>query len=79
MDAEVIDRLQWINLTSEEGEVITVRPNIRDKTLEECSFSLLEKFLAPRSLNLKAAKNLLRSVWKMGPDLKIIEVGDGLL
>jgi len=59
MDAEVIDRLQQINLTSKENEVIIVRPDKRDKTLEECSFSLLEKFLAPCSLYLRAAKNLL--------------------
>ena len=25
------------------------------------------------------AKNLLRSIWKMGDDIKIIEVGEGLL
>ena len=79
MDAEIIDRLQQINLTSKEDEVIVVRPDRRDKTLEECSLSLLGKFLAPRSLNLRAAKNLLQSIWKMGPDLKIIEVGDSLL
>ena len=79
MDAEVIDRLHRIKLTSKEGEVIVVRPNRRDKTLEERSLSLLGKFLAPRPLNLRAAKNLLRLVWKMGPNLKIIEVGDGLL
>nr|XP_023884581.1 uncharacterized protein LOC111996812 [Quercus suber] len=79
MDTEVIDRLQQINLTSEEDEVITVRPDRRVQTLEECSLSLLGKFLAPRPLNLRAAKNLLRSVWKMGLDLKIIEVRNGLL
>ena len=79
MDTEVIDHLQQINLTSEEGEIITVRPGQRVQTLEEFSLSLLGKFLAPRLLNLRAAKNLLRSVWKMGLDLKIIEVGDGLL
>ena len=79
MDIEVIDQLHRIKLTSEEGKVIIVRTNIRDKTLEECSLSLLRKFLAPCPLNLRAAKNLLRSVWKMGPNLKIIEVGDSLL
>ena len=78
MDANVIDRLQQINLMSEEGEVITVRSERRDKTLEECFLNLLEKFLTPRPLNLRAAKNLLWFVWKMESDLKIIEVGDGL-
>ena len=78
MDANVIDRLQQINLMLEEGEVITVRSERRDKTLEECFLNLLEKFLTPRPLNLRAAKNLLWFVWKMESDLKIIEVGDGL-
>ena len=78
MDANVIDRLQQINLMSEEDEVITVRSERRDKTLEECFLNLLEEFLTPRPLNLRAAKNLLWFVWKMESDLKIIEVGDGL-
>ena len=39
MDTDVIDRLQHINLTSEEGEVILVWSERRDKTLEECSLS----------------------------------------
>ena len=79
MDIDVIDRLYRIKLTLEEGKVIIVRPDRRNKTLEECSLSLLRKFLAPRPLNLRFAKNLLRSVWKMGLNLKIIEVADGLL
>ena len=28
---------------------------------------------------MRAAKNLQRSMWKMGDDLKVVEVGDGLL
>ena len=48
MDANVIDRLQQINLMSEEGEVIIVWLERRDKTLEECFLSLLEKFLTPQ-------------------------------
>ena len=30
-------------------------------------------------INLRATKNLLRSMWKLGDDLKIVDVGDGLL
>ena len=37
------------------------------------------RFLSEKPLNLRAAKNTLRSVWKFGSDLKIVEVGDGLL
>ena len=34
--------------------------------LEECSLNLLGRFLTNRSFNQRAAKALLRSVWKMG-------------
>ena len=56
-----------------------VRAVHREKILEEYSLSLVGKFLTTRPLNLKAAKNLLRSVWKLGSYLKIVDVGDGLL
>ena len=46
--------------------------------LEECSLSLLGKFLITRTFNQRAAKGLLRSVWRMGLDLHIVEVGNGL-
>ena len=36
-------------------------------------------FLTTKPINLRAAKNLLRSIWKMGSDLKITDVGDGLI
>ena len=39
---------------------------------------LMGRFLTTKLINLRAAKNLLRSVWKMGSDLKITNVGDGL-
>lgn len=64
---------------SEEGEVIQVRSEHRKQILEECSLSLLGRFLTTKPINLRAAKNLLRSVWKMGNDLKITDVGDGLI
>ena len=63
----------------EEGEVIQVRSEHRKQILEECSLSLLGRFLTTKPINLRAAKNLLRSIWKMGSDLKITDVGDGLI
>ncbi|KAL0007947.1 hypothetical protein SO802_009449 [Lithocarpus litseifolius] len=79
MDSKSIQSLQRINLTSKEGEVIQVRPSQREKVLEECSLSLFGRFLTRRSINLRAAKNLLRNSWKFGTNLKIREVGEGLL
>ena len=46
--------------------------------MEEWSLNLIGKFLGSRYYNQRAAKNLLRSVWKMGNDLKIVDVGEGL-
>lgn len=36
-------------------------------------------FLTTRPINIRAAKNLLRSTWKLGEDLKVLELGDRLL
>nr|POE90987.1 hypothetical protein CFP56_05360 [Quercus suber] len=40
MEADFIDRMQQIQLTEEEGEVLEIQSTNRDKTLEECSLSL---------------------------------------
>ena len=44
--------------------------------LDECSLSLLGRFLTTRAFNQRVAKDLLRSVWKMGSDLCIADMGD---
>ena len=78
MDSDFIDKLQSITLTEDEGEVIKVGVTQRDRILEECSLSLLGRFLTTRAFNQYAAKALLRFVWKMGSDLHIVDVGDDL-
>ena len=35
--------------------------------------------MSDKSINLRATKNMLCSVWRLGNDLKIVEVGEGLL
>ena len=45
MDSDFIDKLQSITLTEEEGEVIKVGVIQRERILEECSLSLLGRFL----------------------------------
>jgi len=79
MDSDFIERLQRFNLTEEEGEAITVCSNHREKILEECSLSLIGCFNTAKPINLRAAKNLLRGIWKFGQDLKITDVGEGLI
>lgn len=78
MDSDFIARIQSLNLTEDEDEVIMVGRSQRGKILDECSLSLLGRFLTNRPYNQRAAKSLLQSVWKLGADLKIIDVGEGL-
>ena len=79
MDSDFIERLQMFNLTEEEGEAITVCSDHREKILEECSLSLIGRFNKAKPITLRAAKILLRGVWKFGQDLKITDVGEGLI
>lgn len=51
MDADFIERLQSITFTEEEGEAIQVGAHHKEKILEECSLSLLGRFLTNRSYN----------------------------
>ncbi|XP_075674929.1 uncharacterized protein At4g02000-like [Castanea sativa] len=60
----------------DEDKVMTIRPVRRDKILEEFSLSLIGCFLTSKSINFRAAKNLIRSMWKLGDDLRIVEMGD---
>nr|POE68673.1 hypothetical protein CFP56_72708 [Quercus suber] len=62
----------------DEGEVIRVGSAHRERMLEECSLSLLGKFLTSRSFNQHATMALLRSVWKLGSNVRIVDVGDGV-
>ena len=69
MDQEFIDRLQNMQLIEEEGEVVHIWSISREKTIEDCSLTLLGRFLTTLPYNQRAAKELLRMVWKLGNDL----------
>ena len=79
MESEVLERIQSMKLTTEEDEVMAIRPVRWDKVMEEFSLSLIGRVLTSKPINIRATKNLLRAMWKLGSDLKIVEVGDGLL
>ena len=79
MDSDFIEMLQKISLIEEEEGFIAIQVNHHKQVLNECSLSSLGRFLSVKPLNLKAAKNLLCSVWRLGNDLKIIKVGDKLV
>nr|POE83981.1 hypothetical protein CFP56_37017 [Quercus suber] len=74
MDSDFVERLQKISLIEEEEMDIAVRVNHHRETLEEYSLSMIGRFLYEKPLNLRAAKSLLQSVWRMGRDLKIVEM-----
>ena len=78
MDSDFIERLQKIQLMEEEGDVVKLNLAHKEKTIEECSLTLLGKFLTNRPYNQRAAKSLLRSVWKLENDLRNVDVGEGL-
>ena len=79
MKFKVLKRIQNMKFTIEEDEAMSIQSVRRDKILEEFSLSLIGRFLTLKQINLRAAKNLLWNMWKLGNDMKIIEVGEGLL
>ena len=62
MDSDFIERLQKIYLIAEEEGAIEVQVHHRKQALDECSLSLMGRFLSNKPPNLRAAKNLLRLV-----------------
>ncbi|XP_075656761.1 uncharacterized protein LOC142626918 [Castanea sativa] len=78
MEGDFIERLQRINVTEEEGEVCQVRATWRKEILEECSLSLLGRFLTTQPYNQRVVKSLLIAVWRLGSDLRIVDIGEGL-
>ncbi len=71
---DVIKGLQKINFTEEEVGITIVRIG-RERILEECSLSLFGKFLTTMPFNRRAARDTMRMAWRMGSDLKILELG----
>ena len=79
MDQEVVNSLGNLKLTKEEEEDIVVANSSSSRILEECSLSLFGRLLLDRHQNLRALKNTLKAAWKMGFDLRIVEVGNSIL
>ena len=80
MDQEVIDGLHHLQLTKEEEEEeeISISTTSRSDLLEEYELSLFGRLLADRHQNTRALKSTLRSAWKMGLDLRIVDVGKNI-
>ena len=79
MEQEMIDELQNLCLMKEEDEEIFITIRSKSNLLEECSLSLFGCLLSDRQQNQRALKSTLRSAWKMGSKLKIVDVGNSTL
>lgn len=67
-----------MQLKEEEEFQISILDEGRAQVIEECSQTLMGKLLTDRKQNLRVLKNTLRSAWKIGQDLKIVEVGNDI-
>ncbi|XP_050241198.1 uncharacterized protein LOC126690109 [Quercus robur] len=79
MEQEVVNSLQKLQCTKEEEEDIVLMNATKSKILEECPLSLFGRLLTDRQQNQRALKTTLNSTWKMGSDLRIVEVGNNIL
>ena len=79
MDKSILYSLQNLLLIKEEEEAIPITITNSSDLLEECSLSLFGRLLSDRQQNQRALKNTLRSAWKMGSDMRIVEVGNNIL
>ena len=68
-----------LKLTKEEEEDIVIANSNSSGIFEECSLSLFGRLLSYCNQNLRALKNSLKAAWKMGSDLRIVEVGNNIL
>ena len=79
MDETALNDLQKLKLTKEKGEEICIISTNQSNLLEECSLSLFGKLLSDRHQNSRALKNTFRMAWKLGSDLRIVDVGNSIL
>ena len=79
MEQGIVESLQNLQLTKEDEESIAISAISKPELLKECLLSLFGRLLLDRQQNLKALKSTLRSAWKMGSDLRIVEVGNNVL
>ena len=79
MDQIIIDSLQHLRLTKKEEEDIAISTMRKLDLMEECALSLFSKLLLDRQQNQKALKSTLKAAWKMGSELRIVDVGKDIL
>ena len=72
------ERLDKMKLTTEEEETIAILDDGRLEAIENCTLSLIGKFLTCKSFNKVAAKNTIRHAWGLNESMQILEVGSNL-
>ena len=79
MDLSILRSFQNLQLTKEDEEAIPITVTNSSGLLEESSLSLFGRLLFDWQQNQRGLKNTLRSAWKMGSDMRIVEVGNNIL
>ncbi|GMY19877.1 hypothetical protein FCV25MIE_15116 [Fagus crenata] len=72
---ELIEGLRGMSLTKEEENGIMISADQRETAAEDCLLSLFGRLLSKKSRNRRAVCDVLRRAWRMGPDMRIIDVG----
>ena len=75
MTMELIEGLRGMSLTKEEENGIMISADQRENAAEDCLLSLFRRLLSKKSRNRRAVHDVLRRAWRMGPDMRIIDVG----
>nr|POF24301.1 hypothetical protein CFP56_40414 [Quercus suber] len=73
MEQAVVEGLLNLCLIKEEEEEIPTTTRSKSELLEEGYLSLFTRLLSDRNQNQRALKNTLRSAWKMGLNLQIVD------
>ena len=76
MEEDLIEELKHMKLTKEEETQIAISGEGRRELIQECKLSLVGRLLSDRKQNQRALKSTLRSAWKTGSDLRIVDVGN---
>ena len=74
----MIEGLQHLRLTKDKEEDIPISTMNKFDLMEECALSLFRKLLSDKQQNQRALKSTLRAAWKMGFELRIVDVGKDL-
>ena len=76
MELEITAGLKGMKLTKDEEEGHIISAKKRDSVAEECLLSLLGHFLSTKNYNRRVVCDVMGRAWRMGMDLRIVDVGN---